>query len=503
MRSLFPLHFLIFLTGFVMLTKPGSAQVTFQRTYGGVYDDFSSDVFQTGDGGYLLSGISADSVSWNYLMNLIKLNQFGDTIWTRKYLSGLSPMRLPRVAKTADEGVIISGISNGDLYLIRADSLGDTLWTKRFFGETLGWMANIQQTFDGGYITAGNYISITSMSDDMYLIKTDANGDTIWTKTYGLPGVDVATAVVQTSDSGYVILGKTPSSVTDFDLCLIKTDSAGDVEWAKAYGAGFGTSIQQTFDGGFIVSTIRSLVLRTDPNGDTLWTKDYNQFGLVEGASIKQTMDGGFILFNNIEEISGNKTQLIRLDGYGDTVWTKIYGDINNNLCVEGGITSDGGFIVSGIKYFSNPVNYFLIKTDSMGRSGCAESSMGINVSVPAYYVYAYQPIVGTFNINVGPASMVVGHGGNPDILCLNVGGEESPDHQPSFVINPNPTNQSFTISGEDVGHIEIYSSLGELVLKLSINSPHQNIPVSFQRGIYFVKIQSKERYSVQKLIVE
>ena len=112
----------------------------------------------------------------------------------------------------------------------------------------------VRQTTDGGYIVTGRTISFGAGNYDVYLIKTDSLGDTLWTKTYGGTNTDYGYAVQQTTDGGYIVAGYTLSfGAGNYDVYLIKADSLGDTLWTKTYGGGNfdeGWAVQQTTDGG-------------------------------------------------------------------------------------------------------------------------------------------------------------------------------------------------------------------------------------------------------------
>jgi TolB-like protein len=131
-------------------------------------------------------------------------------------------------------------------------------FAKTYGGEIYDRFYSVQQTSDGGYIVAGVTHSFSSGGYDIFLIKTDTNGNVIWAKTYGEISNEKAFSVQQTSDGGYIVAGVTDYfSVVYGDIFLIKTDANGNVIWAKTYGGtstDSASSVQQTSDGGYIVA---------------------------------------------------------------------------------------------------------------------------------------------------------------------------------------------------------------------------------------------------------
>ena len=146
------------------------------------------------------------------------------------------------------------------MYLIRTDQNGDTLWTKTYGGEYWDAAYSVQQTSDGGFIIAGETWSYGVNSADVYLVRTDSNGDTLWTRTFGGFSTDKGYSMVITNDGGFAITGETSSFGGGGglpDVYLILTNSSGDLLWSKTYDEGEydkGYSIQQTLDGGFVIT---------------------------------------------------------------------------------------------------------------------------------------------------------------------------------------------------------------------------------------------------------
>jgi hypothetical protein len=288
------------------------AQITFQRTSGGAGDDRGFSVRQTADGGYIIAGQTSLFEGGNTDVYLIKTDSLGDTLWTRTF-GGDADDFSHSVRQTTDGGYIIAGqtssfgAGNADVYLIKTNSHGDTLWTRTCGGDSYDCGPSVQETADGGYVITGYTRSFGLGQNDVYLVKTDANGDTMWTRTYGGTGNDAGYSVQQTVDDGYIIAGTTRSP-SSYDVYLIKTDAGGDTLWTKTYGGTGherGCSIQQTTDTGYIVVAPTTsfgaessdvYLIKTDARGDTQWTKTFGGRSVDQGFSVQQTTDGGYIV---------------------------------------------------------------------------------------------------------------------------------------------------------------------------------------------------------------
>lgn len=168
-----------------------------------------------------------------------------DTLWTRTY-GGSAPDAGYSVQQTSDGGFIIAGCTysfgegDDDIYLVRTDSLGDTLWTRVYGGTSDDAGFSVRQTSDDGFIIVGGTVSFGAGDVDVYLIRTDANGTPLWTKTFGGTDFDNGWSVKQTTDGGFILVGGTISFGAGdsgyADVYLIRTDSLGDSMWTKTFG---------------------------------------------------------------------------------------------------------------------------------------------------------------------------------------------------------------------------------------------------------------------------
>ena len=262
MKKLFFIVLLFIITSvFVALSlSKCQAQITFQKTYGGTSDDWGYSVQQTADGGYIITGQNYGFGAGNTDVYLIKIYSNGDTLWAKTF-GGTYHDGGTSIQQTTDGGYIITGFTYSfgagtiDVYLIKTDLNGNSLWAKTFGGTDYDYCFAVDQTADGGYVIAGTTKSFGAGTDNAYLIRTDANGNSLWMKTYEVGALGYS--VKQTTDGGFVVTGAGGFGAGNWDACLIKTDSTGDTLWTKTYGGtdyDYCFAVNQTADGGYVIA---------------------------------------------------------------------------------------------------------------------------------------------------------------------------------------------------------------------------------------------------------
>jgi len=278
------------------------------------------------------------------------------------------------VEQTEDGGYIIVASTRSfgagfyDVYLIKTDANGNEIWSKTFGGYDWDAGHDVQQTKDGGYIIVGETVSFGRgffFETDVYLIKTDANGNETWSKTFGGIYDDVGYSVQQTKDGGYIIVGETqsfrPGSTVE-DVYLIKTDANGNETWSKTFGGTDierGQSVQETTDGGFIITgrtwsfgggRADVYLIKTDANGNETWSKTFGGTDWESGNSVQETADGGYIIAGEkcpCPEGTGD-VYLIKTDANGNETWSKTFGGIGQEVGTSVQEIASGEYIIAG-----------------------------------------------------------------------------------------------------------------------------------------------------------
>jgi len=400
--------------------------VTFEKTFGGSESDEGFSVEETTDSGFIIAGYTYSYGNGGQDLYLIKTDMNGNELWSRTFGESNNDVGVS-VAETDDGGFIITGSTssygNGsyDVYLLKTDMNGNELWSRTFGGIGSDYGNSVEETTDGGFIITGSTSSYGNGSYDVYLLKTDMDGNELWSRTFGGSEGDAGFSVEETTDGGFIITGNTGSYGNGSrDVYLIKTDSNGTELWSKTFGGSegdYGYSVAEADDEGFIITGYtRSYgnegadvyLLKTDMNGNELWSKTFGGIGYDIGAFVEETLDGGFIITGSSSYGNGGiDAYLIRTNMNGTELWSKTFGGSEDDYGYSVEETSDGGFIITGLTYsYGNGgenADVYLVKTDMNGTElwsktfGGSEYDLGYSVEetldggfIVAGYTYSY-----------------------------------------------------------------------------------------------------------------
>ena len=389
-----------------------NAQYLFNKLYDNdsLYDG-GFVVIQNMDAGFMVGGTTMNLSGTYCAAYLLKTDSFGDTLWTKSYDLGLGGADYAEsIIQLNDSIYILCGETKDtlgikmDIFLSKIDNIGNVIWLKRYGSLNNNEYSNmVQQTTDSGFIIAGLKYDSLNTEIDAYLIKTDSAGNLQWEKQYGGPLDDYFYAVRQVPDGGYICAGGTVLSAVDGDVYLIRTDSIGDTLWTKRYGgpeADGAFNLNLTSDGGFIIvggkqisGVQEAYIIKTDSSGTLEWEKTFSKGPNTHNfIAVNQLSNGNYIAGGATYDYSvspaRSRGSLMKLNQDGDSLWSRTYtyygGDTQDYL-YDMKPTSDGDFVFCGM-IINNALpqknDVWVVKTDSLGNTceidtttyeGCSE----------------------------------------------------------------------------------------------------------------------------------
>ncbi len=307
--------------------------------------------------------------------------------WVQTY-SGNLKSSASSIIQTLDGGLVVAGNDflddeNDDVLLLKTDSEGSMLWNKTFGGVGSDKARDVILTKNGGFALAGSTSSYGSGDSDVYLIKTDSEGEVEWEGVYGGQEFDGAYSLVQTHDNGFALVGFTNSyGAGQYDAYLVKTDSNGLMEWNYTYtGTWSGTQydgaydIIQTSDGGFALAGFTSFgfpdmfVVKLDSEGNEDWIQSYGGLFSDTAYSILQTQDDGFVFTGFTQSVGAGESDilLIKTNSNGIMEWHQTFGGAESENAHALIQTFDGGYALAGTTSLGDHEMLF-VKTNSTGH---------------------------------------------------------------------------------------------------------------------------------------
>jgi len=475
--------------------------VGFKQAEFSIWDE-GLGITETFDRGYAVSG----RFDYDHFV-IVRIDSNGNYLWDRQfgdvYLAyGMS------IIEASDSGLAMCGFrfpsQSGDveLVVIRLDQSGDTLWTKAF-AESNGIRGHsIHQSPDGGFVIGG-FVHVWSNDYNGMVMKLNADGSVAWSNQYAAPMVFQGYSLEATADSGYVLVGEVDLGVYS-GVGLLKIDQNGNTEWFRTYAFGLGCigyGVKQALNLDLLITgSIRdtmppyntnAMLMRTSSGGNVLWTKAYSTGAHCGGKDLVVKEDGEIVVAATSSS-SNYPVWIIRTDSAGNVIGSVMHPGGSSSADV-GTIqhTSDGGFIMVGGSGYTPNGNITVTKMDSTGSSLCDQDSLSFSTfSRPVSSTIesittstAGSPISGNLSVTGGLITYDFCNG------TSSVEGSLSTNLS-SLLIHPNPSTGQITISGPGEGGeiiCTIYNSLGELLLTQKLDDSALDVS-GLRSGVYFLK---------------
>ena len=455
--------FSIFIIQFSIL----NSQDTWIRTYqpfGDVYY-FPEDIVVCQDGGYAVNGYyfysdEWDEEQWGFLM---KTDSDGNLLWVHPdTVDFMSENKSLAFVETSDGG-FISGCSSG--VLIKRDSDGNREWIiDSDFG--INSMCN---TTDGNIILGG------AQNLNIGLRKIDEEGNTIWTQVYQIDDdYSICNSIIQTNDGGYTLTG------------------------------------YLDYEGRQVADVI---VMKTDANGDSLWTRTYDGYGLWDrGKSITEDSIGNIMVAGEIIQNRDIIGFLWYIDEEGNTIWTQEADDNLGHSHYSVITLSDNNFVsycYSGYGAYRETTIYdfddnYNILWQSEFETNVAQGDKSISIIDNECFVFSVSEVGGAYTNNMG----IIKTDSTGQITDFEDCIIEIPDYK--LLCYPNPFHQTTTISFvttnlHEEARIEIYNIKGQLVEEIGVRNEEigtnsifwdgrDNYRNQVSSGVYFYRLISDER---------
>jgi hypothetical protein len=352
-------------------TAAGALDTVWTRTYGGAANDGLRSVCKTTDGAFAAVGYTYSFGPNEVNIYLVKVDADGDTLWTRA-LGGAGRDYGYGICQGPGGGCIVtgyttsSGLGKEDVYVASVDGDGDIAWERTYGGAGSDEGRTIFRTSDGHFVVAGRTDSFGYGQSDVYVLKLDASGDTLWTRVFGGTEYDWGESGCETADGGYCISGTSSTNAVSRDICLIKVDPAGSLLWQRFYGdfstwvsQDWGGAVCATTDGGLAVGGNRIILsvdpddlyfLRTDSLGVQTSLKRYTADFLEYACSMCEAPDAGYLICGVEKNESTLKNDLLivkRVPGTG-WLWEQVMGGAGSDWgsCIIQ--TDPGQYLVAG-----------------------------------------------------------------------------------------------------------------------------------------------------------
>ena len=485
---------------FLLLPLVGLSQKdTLAHLYaiGGAGIDKAEEIIATTDGGYVVVGSTTSNTSGNTDVYLLKLDSQINIVWSWA-IGGSNNDWGYAVKETFDKGFIIASTTNSfdinggyNARLIKTDSLGVIQWHKVYGGSDWDLVYDVVQTADSGFAFCGETYNNTNGESDVYIVKTNLLGDTLWTKTIGGTLVDRGNSIMETTDSSIVVAGMTTTTTDSVQMYMIKLTATGNLIWDIAFGAvGYeeANAVIETTNGDYVLGGVTTsftpnndkdfYMIRTDISGNAIWGNYFGQPGeeviydLVEDATTGNLVVTGFT-----KAVGGGQKDAVLFAVSSSATWLNLgitFGGTKNEEAKAISFTNNKYILAGSTNNFGNGLEDFLIIT--------------LDTLLPG---------MDTTNTIV------------QDQITITINELSKQNYSFDFELFPNPVNQQYVsirlpLTLENESFIKVFDLSGSLVYSSFFKSNNFLMDISsLNNGLYFIEISNQENVkAIKKLMV-
>lgn len=456
-----------------------NAQKQFQRFYGDVYSEGFNAAVRSSDGTYVLVGGTYSGGFGSEDIFLMKTDADGNPLWLATY-GGSDVEIVSDVLETQNGFVLTSttrsfGGSTYEAMLSRSAANGTLVWQKTMSTGEHDNFRCVRKTIDGHYIVGG------SVGKHACLLKVNDSGNLVWYKSFIEGGSSSAGAVIQTKDSGYALAGTQYTSAGKMNVILVRTDASGDTLWTRCFTAAGDADVYglaETEAGNFVLSGSAGvagsgqemLLMQVSAGGNLLWAKTYGGAGNDYGKNL-QVLPNGYVLAGQTMSFGAGVWDFVLLhtDLNGQVSWSRTYGTDKSdfaNAVMPGG---DGGFVVLGESYGGQigQTDGLLVKTDASGKTPCSDTASFATATLSMTPI-AFKPYSSAAPTWSSVTALTLADTFNMRIQCMSTGLKVLKQNQ--YGITPNPsegpvrielpeTNCLYSIVIRNISGQTVYSS--------------------------------------------
>ena len=415
--------FLFLFFPFMLPAQP----VLFEKIFGTSRNEQARSVKELADGSVFVLGFSDSGMYGGIDASLSKLDRYGNLLWTKYYGDSADNFGL-YLNKTADGNLVFCGERQSnfgaqvDAYAIKVDTSGNILWSKLYATALNESFKYVEQTADGGYIQCG-FVSDNYGYNDTYVMRTNAQGDSVWAVNVGGTNNDYSDAVHELADGNFIVTGDTKSQgFGGYDVELTKLDASGQQVWDFPYGDVYNNGCQGVFlnSSGKYISFGETVIYNNSPfdfyleqidtAGSSEWRRTFGGTNADAIFSIVEMQDKGYFFTGYSNSYSSGPLNLVagRTDSAGGLQWVRVYGGPGIDIGYEIIHSVDGGVIIAGSTVDSTDFTgqYYLLHLNDNGYL----SGLGKYNNKEEGMILYPNPNTGSFNIyceNAGPGAGV------------------------------------------------------------------------------------------------